>query len=123
MDVEALEAFIADKGVDNIPLIMITVTNNSAGGQPVSMGNMQQVRCCGGMQRAEVLLRGVGASKPDYCSPCAHAISMCPVLRSWCAVLCYVCCLFAHTQTSELPGVRNCAASRHSSICGCGQIR
>lgn len=45
MDVEALEAFIPDKGVDNIPLIMITVTNNSAGGQPVSMDNVRQVRC------------------------------------------------------------------------------
>jgi tryptophanase len=44
MDTEALEAFIADKGVEAIPLIMITVTNNSAGGQPVSMANVRQVR-------------------------------------------------------------------------------
>lgn len=43
MDVEALEAFIEEKGADNIPLIMITVTNNSAGGQPVSMDNVRQV--------------------------------------------------------------------------------
>jgi tryptophanase len=44
MDVEALEAFIDEKGADNVPLIMITVTNNSAGGQPVSMENVRQVR-------------------------------------------------------------------------------
>lgn len=44
MDVDALAAFIADKGAAAIPLIMITVTNNSAGGQPVSMDNVRQVR-------------------------------------------------------------------------------
>jgi tryptophanase len=43
MDTAALEAFIDEKGVDNVPLIMITVTNNSAGGQPVSMENVQKV--------------------------------------------------------------------------------
>lgn len=43
MDTAALEAFIDEKGVDNVPLIMITVTNNSAGGQPVSMENVAKV--------------------------------------------------------------------------------
>ena len=34
MDTGALEAFIAEQGVDRIPLVMVTVTNNSvAGGQ------------------------------------------------------------------------------------------
>src|SRR5690606_25201981 len=37
MDVEALNRLIADEGRDRIPLIMLTVTNNSGGGQPVSM--------------------------------------------------------------------------------------
>jgi tyrosine phenol-lyase len=44
MDVPALEAFIARTGKENIPLCMLTVTNNSGGGQPVSMGNIKAVR-------------------------------------------------------------------------------
>lgn len=44
MDVVALEAFITRVGKNNIPLCMITVTNNSGGGQPVSMENIRQTR-------------------------------------------------------------------------------
>jgi len=44
MDVDALVAFIEDRGVENIPLVMLTVTNNSGGGQPVSMQNIKDVR-------------------------------------------------------------------------------
>lgn len=43
MDTDKLQAFIAEKGAANIPLCMITVTNNSGGGQPVSMGNIRAV--------------------------------------------------------------------------------
>jgi len=44
MDVEALEKFIKEKGKENIPLCVITVTNNSGGGQPVSMKNIRDVK-------------------------------------------------------------------------------
>ena len=44
MDIEALENFIATRGIENIPLCMLTVTNNSGGGQPVSMENIRQTR-------------------------------------------------------------------------------
>lgn len=44
MDIEALEKFILEKGKENIPLVMITITNNSGGGQPVSMQNIRETK-------------------------------------------------------------------------------
>lgn len=44
MDTTALKSFIAEKTAENIPLCMITVTNNSGGGQPVSMQNIKDVK-------------------------------------------------------------------------------
>ncbi len=44
MDVDKLREFIDEKGSDKIPLIMLTVTNNTAGGQPVSMKNIKEVK-------------------------------------------------------------------------------
>jgi tryptophanase len=44
MDTAALERFIAETGPENIPLCMITVTNNSQGGQPVSMQNIRETK-------------------------------------------------------------------------------
>jgi tryptophanase len=43
MDIVKLEKFIKDTGKENIPWIMLTITNNSGGGQPVSMQNIREV--------------------------------------------------------------------------------
>lgn len=44
MDTEQLERCIQDHGAENIPFAMITVTNNTGGGQPVSMDNIRRVK-------------------------------------------------------------------------------
>ena len=43
MDIAALERTIAERGVDNIPAVFCTITNNSGGGQPVSMANLRRI--------------------------------------------------------------------------------
>lgn len=44
IDLDKLENFIKDKGAENIPVCMLTITNNSGGGQPVSMENIRQTK-------------------------------------------------------------------------------
>ena len=44
MDIVALQQTITKIGAENIPMVIITITNNSGGGQPVSMQNIKAVR-------------------------------------------------------------------------------
>ena len=62
MDVDRLEALFAEVGAERIPLVMLTVTNNTGGGQPVSMANVKAV--------AEVCRRH---GRPLYIDACRFA--------------------------------------------------
>ncbi len=62
MDIDALKRTIEEVGPDRIPLIMLTITNNSGGGQPVSMQNIREVS---GMARS--------FSIPFYIDACRFA--------------------------------------------------
>ncbi len=55
-DVEKTEAFIQEKGAENVGFILITVTCNSSGGQPVSMKNIREVSQLGKKYGIRVLL-------------------------------------------------------------------
>jgi len=44
MNTEALNNFINKVGSKNIPAVFLTITNNSGGGQPVSMSNIREVK-------------------------------------------------------------------------------
>ncbi len=43
MDSQELKAFIQNKGIESIPLIYLTITNNTAAGQPVSLKNIKEI--------------------------------------------------------------------------------
>lgn len=43
MEVKELEEFINQKGSESVPLIYLTITNNTAAGQPVAMKNIEQI--------------------------------------------------------------------------------
>ena len=44
LDTVALDELITARGREHVPVVMVTITNNSAGGQPVSLANLHEVR-------------------------------------------------------------------------------
>jgi len=56
MNVAALKRLIAEVGVARIPLVMVTITNNSGGGQPVSLENLRAVRAVCNRHRLPLFL-------------------------------------------------------------------
>ncbi len=56
MDIEALERLLSGDGRNAVPAVFVTVTNNSGGGQPVSLENLRGVRAVCDAHRVPLFL-------------------------------------------------------------------
>ncbi|MGQ9558113.1 MAG: tryptophanase [Desulfurispora sp.] len=65
-DLEATEAFIKEHGPDKIAFIIMTITCNSVGGQPVSMANMKAVSELGKKYGIRVFIDGARFAENAY---------------------------------------------------------
>ena len=65
-DLIKLEEIINEKGKDNIAGIILTITNNSAGGQPVSMKNLHAVKEIADKYQITVLIDGARYAENAY---------------------------------------------------------
>lgn len=65
-DLKGLVKIIEEKGKDNIAGIIMTITNNSAGGQPVSMENMHEVKKIAVKYGITVLIDGARYAENAY---------------------------------------------------------
>lgn len=66
MDIEKLKALIEKVGPMNIPFIELTVTCNNAGGQPVSMENIKEIRKVADAYELPVILDAARISENAY---------------------------------------------------------
>jgi tryptophanase len=66
IDLAALERCIAEAGPERVPFVLITVTNNSGGGQPVSMANLQGARAVCDRFRVPLLLDAARFAENAY---------------------------------------------------------
>jgi tryptophanase len=73
MDVEALDNLIARVGRERVPLVMLTITNNSGGGQPVSLENVRAVSAVCRRQRIPLYFDACRFAENSYFSSCARA--------------------------------------------------
>lgn len=65
-DLERLEELILEKGKENIAGVIMTITNNSAGGQPVSMENMRAVHKIARKHGVTILIDGARYAENAY---------------------------------------------------------
>ncbi|MFI5166868.1 MAG: tryptophanase [Thermoanaerobaculales bacterium] len=66
IDLDALEACIREVGAERVPFVLITVTNNSGGGQPVSMANLKGARAVCDRHRVPLLLDAARFAENAY---------------------------------------------------------
>ncbi|NDV65622.1 tryptophanase [Bacteroides sp. 224] len=65
VDIKKLEDALI-KYADRIPFIIVTITNNTAGGQPVSMQNMKDIRCLADKYNKPVLFDSARFAENAY---------------------------------------------------------
>ena len=66
VDLNKLESVIKEHGTGKIPFIIITVTNNTAGGQPVSMQNLREVKALADKYKLKVLFDSARFAENAY---------------------------------------------------------
>jgi len=66
IDLDALDACLCELGAARVPFVLITVTNNSGGGQPVSMANLAGARAVCERHRVPLLLDAARFAENAY---------------------------------------------------------
>ncbi|MFP4478410.1 MAG: tryptophanase [Candidatus Izemoplasmatales bacterium] len=65
-DLEKLEKIIKEKGKENIAAVIMTITNNSAGGQPVSLENLRAVNHIARENNIPIVIDGARYAENSY---------------------------------------------------------